>query len=228
MIMNTNILLVEDEKPLSDSVSQYLIDCGFNCTQVFTYNSAINKIGTFSFDCIVIDIGLPDGSGIDLIHYIKRKKIDSGLIIVTARNSLEDKLEGFNQGADDFLVKPFHLSELNARINALIRRKKFDGQETLDFNEISIQLQSKTVFINKKKINLTKKELDLLVYFISNNNKIITKDAIAYSLWKNNADLAISSEIIYTHIKNLRKKLVESGGKDYVQAVYGVGYKFGE
>jgi DNA-binding response OmpR family regulator len=226
--MNTTVLLVEDEKPLSESVSQYLTDCGINCTQAFTYNTAVNKLGASVFDCVVIDIGLPDGSGIDLINYIKKKKIDSGLIIVTARNSLEDKLEGFNTGADDFLVKPFHLSELNARINALVRRKKFDGKEVLDYNEISIQLQSKTVFINGIKINLTKKELELLVYFISNNNKIITKDAIAYSLWKNNADLAVSSEIIYTHIKNLRKKLVENGAKDYVQAMYGVGYKFGE
>jgi len=163
-----------------------------------------------------------------LISYIKRKKIDSGIIIVTARNSLEDKLEGFDTGADDFLVKPFHLSELSARINALVRRKRYDGKEVLEYNEISIEIQNKTVFINDKKINLTKKEMDLLVYFISNADKLITKDAIAYTLWKNNADLAVSSEIIYTHIKNLRKKLVESGAKDYVQAVYGVGYKFSE
>jgi DNA-binding response OmpR family regulator len=226
--MNIHVLLIEDEKPLSDSVSQYLIDCGINCEQVFTYSNAVNKLGRDTFDCIVIDIGLPDGSGIDLISYIKRKKIDSGIIIVTARNSLEDKLEGFDTGADDFLVKPFHLSELSARINALVRRKRYDGKEVLEYNEISIEIQNKTVFINDKKINLTKKEMDLLVYFISNADKLITKDAIAYTLWKNNADLAVSSEIIYTHIKNLRKKLVESGAKDYVQAVYGVGYKFSE
>lgn len=226
--MNIHVLLIEDEKPLSDSVSQYLIDCGINCEQVFTYSNAVNKLGRDTFDCIVIDIGLPDGSGIDLISYIKRKKIDSGIIIVTARNSLEDKLEGFDTGADDFLVKPFHLSELSARINALVRRKRYDGKEVLEYNEISIEIQNKTVFINDKKINLTKKEMDLLVYFISNADKLITKDAIAYTLWKNNADLAVSSEIIYTHIKNLRKKLVEGGAKDYVNAVYGVGYKFGE
>ena len=226
--MNTNVLLVEDEKSLSQSVSQYLINCGINCEQVFSYNAAVNKVAAFNFDCIVIDIGLPDGSGIDLISYIKRKKIDSGIIIVTARNSLEDKLEGFKTGADDFLVKPFHLSELSARINALVRRRKFDGQEVLEYNEISIQLQNKTASINGKKVSFTKKELELLVYFISNTDKLITKDAIAYTLWKNNADLAVSSEIIYTHIKNLRKKLVEGGAKDYVQAVYGVGYKFGE
>ena len=226
--MNTTILIVEDEKPLSESMVQYLSKSEINCTQVFTYNAAINKLGAFQYDCIIIDIGLPDGSGIDLIQYIKKKKINSGLIIVTARNSLEDKLEGFDKGADDFLVKPFHLSELNARINALVRRKKFDAKQVLDFNEISIELESKTVLVNTQKVSLTKKELELLIYFISNTNKIITKDAIAYSLWKNNADLAVSSDIIYTHIKNLRKKLVEAGAKDYVQAVYGIGYKFGE
>ncbi|MEO8759809.1 MAG: response regulator transcription factor [Bacteroidia bacterium] len=207
---------------------QYLSDSGINCTQAFTYNSAVNKMGEFDYDCIVIDIGLPDGSGIDLITYIKKKKLEAGLIIISARNSLEDKLEGFTTGADDFLVKPFHLSELNARINAIVRRKKFDGKEILEYNEISIKLESRTVFVKEKKVNLTKKEFELLVYFISNANKIITKDAIAFSLWKNNADLAISSDIIYTHIKNLRKKLVEAGAKDYVHAVYGIGYKFGE
>ena len=226
--MNTNILIVEDEKLLSESIVQYLSKSGISCTQAFSYNMAVTKMASFTYDCIIIDIGLPDGSGIDLIGYIKRKKIEAGLIIISARNSLEDKLEGFTTGADDFLVKPFHLSELNARINAIIRRKKFDGKETLDFNEISIQLQNKSVLIHDKKINLTKKELELLVYFISNNNKIITKDAIAYSLWKGNADLAISSEIIYTHIKNLRKKLLEAGARDYLHAVYGIGYKFGD
>jgi DNA-binding response OmpR family regulator len=226
--MNTNILLVEDEKLLSDSIVQYLSKSDITCRQAFTYSAAVNEMAAFTYDCIIIDIGLPDGSGIDLIAYIKKKKIESGLIIISARNSLEDKLEGFSSGADDFLVKPFHLSELNARINALVRRKRFDGKETLEYNEITIQLESKTVLINGKKANLTKKEFELLVYFISNTTKIITKDALAYSLWKNNADLAISSEIIYTHIKNLRKKLVENGAKDYVQAVYGIGYKFGE
>ncbi len=226
--MNTTILLVEDEKQLSQSIVQYLDNGGITCIPVYTYNAAVNKIHDFEYDCIVIDIGLPDGSGIDLIAYIKKKKLEAGLIIISARNSLEDKLEGFTTGADDFLVKPFHLSELNARINAIVRRKKFDGKETLEYNEISIKLENRTVFIKEKKINLTKKEFELLVYFISNNNKIITKDAIAYSLWKNNADLAISSDIIYTHIKNLRKKMVEGGAKDYVNAVYGIGYKFGE
>lgn len=226
--MNTTILLVEDEKLLSESIAQYLTNSGITCVQAFTYNQAVNKLGDAEFDCIVIDIGLPDGSGIDLIKYIKKKKLETGLIIISARNSLDDKLEGFTTGADDFIVKPFHLSELNARINAIIRRKKYNGKEVLEYNEIAVKLESRAVFVNDNKVSLTKKEFELLVYFISNATKIITKDAIAYNLWKNNADLAVSSDIIYTHIKNLRKKLVEGGSKDYVNAIYGIGYKFGE
>ena len=224
----TNILIVEDEKLLSNSIAEYLNKSNIKCFQAFNYQKAVECINDLSYDCIIIDIGLPDGSGIDLIKYIKKKKINSSLIIISARNSLDDKIEGLNTGADDFLTKPFHLSELNARINAVVRRKKFDGNDSIEFNEIKIEPQSKNVFICDKKVSLTKKELELLIYFVSNSNKIITKDAIAYNLWQGNADLAISSELIYTHIKNLRKKLLEYGAKDYIQAVYGMGYKFGE
>ncbi|MBS1646433.1 MAG: response regulator transcription factor [Bacteroidetes bacterium] len=215
------------KKKLSDSVSQYLTNSGISCEQVYTYQAAVQKIEESSFDGVIIDIGLPDGSGIDLISHIKQKKYDASLIIISARNSIEDKVEGLTTGADDFLVKPFHLSELNARVNAIVRRKKFNNKEVLDFNELSVHIQARTVFVNEKKVYLTKKEFDLLVYFISNQGKTITKEAIAFSLWRNNADLAASGDIIYTHIKNMRKKLVDGGCKDYVNAIYGIGYKFG-
>ena len=226
-IMNISVLIIEDEKLLSESIVNYLTNSGMTCSSAYTVKEAIEKLNEVNYDCIVVDIGLPDGSGIDLIKHIKRKKLESGLIIISAKNSLEDKIEGLDTGADDFLTKPFHLSELNARINALIRRRKFSGKNTLEYNEISIDLETKTVLVNANKVSLTKKEFELLVYFISNAGKIITKDAIAYSLWKNNADMAVSSEIIYTHLKNLRKKLIEHGAKDHVEAIYGVGYKFG-
>jgi DNA-binding response OmpR family regulator len=226
--MEIRILVVEDEKLLSESIIKYLTNSGSICHSAYTYKDAVVKLNESIYDCIIVDIGLPDGSGIDLIKHIKRKKIESGLIIISAKNSLEDKIEGLDTGADDFLAKPFHLSELNARINALIRRKKFAGKNILEYNEIAINIENKEVQVNGKKINLTKKEFELLIYFVSNADKIITKDAIAYNLWKNNADLAVSSEIIYTHLKNLRKKLVESGAPDYVEAIYGVGYKFGK
>lgn len=226
--MEVAVLVIEDEKLLSESITKYLSNSGSVCQVAYSYKEAVQKLGISTFDCIIVDIGLPDGSGIDLIKYIKKKKSEAGLIIISARNSVEDKIEGLDTGADDFLAKPFHLSELNARINALIRRKKFSGKNILDYNEISINLENKDVLVKEKKITLTKKEFELLVYFLSNTNKIITKDAIAFSLWKNNADLAVSSEIIYTHLKNLRKKLIEAGAPDYIEAIYGVGYKFGK
>lgn len=226
--MKISVLLVEDEKMLSESISTYLINSGVSCDAVSTYSESLDKISSGNYDCIIIDINLPDGSGIDLIKYIKRKKVESGVIIISARNTLEDKIEGLDTGADDFLTKPFHLSELNARINALIRRKKFSGNNVLEYNEFSVDPEKQTVMVNDNAVSLTKKEFELLVYFISNAGKILTKDAIAYSLWKNNSDLAVSSEIIYTHLKNMRKKLVEAGGTDYISAIYGVGYKFGK
>ncbi|MGZ3866983.1 MAG: response regulator transcription factor [Bacteroidia bacterium] len=226
--MKISVLLVEDEKMLSESISTYLINSGLSCEVASTYQESLEKISRNNYDCIIIDINLPDGSGIELIKHIKRKKLESGLIIISARNTLEDKIEGLDTGADDFLTKPFHLSELNARINALIRRKKFSGNNILEYNEISVDPETQTVKVNEKTVSLTKKEFELLVYFISNTGKIITKDAIAFSLWRNNSDLAVSSEIIYTHLKNMRKKLVEAGATDYISAIYGVGYKFGK
>ncbi|MGZ3862734.1 MAG: response regulator transcription factor [Bacteroidia bacterium] len=225
--MKTSVLLIEDEKMLNESISSYLLNSGLNCDPAFTYNEALSKISGNTYDCIIVDINLPGGSGIDIIKYIKRKKIESGVIIISARNSVEDKIEGLDTGADDFLTKPFHLSELNARINALIRRKKFSGNNILEYNEITVNPEAQSVTVKGNNVSLTKKEFELLVYFISNAGKIITKDAIAFSLWRNNSDLAVSSEIIYTHLKNMRKKLVEAGGTDYISAIYGVGYKFG-
>lgn len=223
--MRPEILIVEDEAALMQSVTDYLSKSDLTCHTAYTYHEAVSKINEALYDCIVIDIGLPDGSGIELLQYLRKKNYDTGIIIISARNSLEDKIEGLDKGADDFLAKPFHLSELNARINAIIRRRKTSGKSVLEFNEISVHPESKDVLVNGKKIVLTNKEFELLVYFIANAHKIITKEALGFALWKNNSDMA-SGDILYTHIKNLRKKLADSGAADYIQAVYGIGYKF--
>ena len=223
--MNTTILLVEDEKLLSQSVVQYLSNSGIDCTQAFTFNSAINKMSEFNFDCIVIDIGLPDGSGIDLITYIKKKKLEAGLIIISARNSLEDKLEGFTTGADDFLVKPFHLSELSVRVAAIIRRKKFHGQAVITAGEIEVDTMGKSISIHHQNVELTQKEFQLLLFLIINKNKVISKNAIAEHLWGDDMDIASNFDFIYAHIKNLRKKIIAAGGEDRIRSIYGVGYK---
>ncbi len=226
-MLTASVLIVEDEKKLSDSVKDYLSNSGFNTVCAASFKEAVNQVGIINFDCVLVDIGLPDGSGIDFIRYLKRKRNDSGLIVISAREQLDTRIEALETGADDFLLKPFHLSELSARINALIRRKKFSGHNTIEYGEIILILPENRVLANGMELNLTRKELELLIYFISNAQKVLTREAISFNIWKNHSDMDISNEIIYTHIKNLRKKIIETGAKDYIKAVYGVGYKFG-
>ena len=149
-----------------------------------------------------------------------------GILIISARNSLDDKLSGLNLGADDYLVKPFHLSELRARVTAVVRRKNFDGNNMIVFNEIQVDTLSKKAIVKDQALTLTRKEYDLLLYFLANKGKVISKTAIAEHLWGDEMDLTDRLDFIYTHIKNLRRKLVESGSRDYIKSMYGVGYKF--
>lgn len=221
-----NILIIEDEKVLLNSISGYLENEGYHVEGVSTFKEASEKINLYSYDCILVDIGLPDGSGFDVISELKKNRILSGVIIISARNALEDKLKGLEIGADDYLTKPFDMAELNARVKAIIRRKNFEGQTDIVFNEIRIEPNKRQVFVNDSEIILTRKEYDLLLYFLSNPKWILTKESIAEHLWGDHMDMADSFDFIYTHIKNLRKKIVEYGKADYIQSVYGVGYKF--
>jgi DNA-binding response OmpR family regulator len=148
------------------------------------------------------------------------------VLIISAKNSIDDKVIGLNAGADDYLTKPFHLSELSARVAAIIRRKSFGGNNIIEFDTLQIDLQEKLVKINGAVVDLTRKEYELLLYFISNKNKVITKNAIAIHLWGDDMDMAGNYDFIYTHIKNLRKKLLQAGAEDYIKSVYGMGYKF--
>ena len=220
------ILVVEDEKALSDSILKYLKQEGYVCESAIDFRSADNKVGTYDYDCVIVDITLPDGSGLDIIKQIKKKDTPTGIIIISAKNSLNDKVDGLEIGADDYITKPFHLSELNARLKALLRRRHFEGKKEIRINELVIVPDDQSVSINKKQLDLTKKEFDLLMYFISNKNRVLTKDAIAEHLWGDNIDSADSFDFIYTHIKNLRKKMLEMGSGDYIKTVYGMGYKF--
>ncbi len=220
------VLIIEDEKALADSVEQYLSQGGYLCEMVENYNKAKEKINLYNYDCIVVDIGLPDGNGLHIIRKLKTNKSGAGIIIISARDSLNDKIEGLEIGADDYLTKPFHLSELNARIKSVIRRRSFDGSNEIICNEIRISPDNLNVTVNNRPIVLTKKEYDLLLYFVSNKNRMVTKESIAEHLWGDNMDLADSYDFIYTHIKNLRRKLLNEGAKDYIQTTYGIGYKF--
>ncbi len=220
------ILIIEDELGLQSSIAQYLTSEGNVCSSASTYAEALDRLEMYNYDCILLDLTLPDGDGLQLINYLKRMNKSEGVIIISARNSIDQKIEGLSLGADDYLIKPFHLSELNARILAIVRRKSAQGDRHIEFNEIRIDLDAKEVIVNDQVIYMTKKEFDLLLYFVANKGKVISKSAAVEHIWGDNADMADSFDFIYTHIKNIRKKLTDSGSKDYFQSVYGVGYKF--
>jgi len=222
------ILLIEDEKELSRSIDTYLREENYICETAHTYDQARERINLYIYDCVIVDITLPDGNGLDIIRELKEKHIETGIIIISAKNSLDDKILGLEIGADDYLTKPFHLSELNARVKSIIRRRTFSGNNEIVFNEISIIPEKMQVTVNDQVVVLTKKEFEMLVFFIANKNRVITKESIAEHLWGDEMDMADSYDFIYTHIKNLRKKMIEKGGMDYIQTVYGMGYKFTE
>lgn len=220
------VLVIEDEKELRKSIVSYLAQEGYLCESAGTFQEAQEKLLTYNYDCLVIDINLPGGTGLDLIRQYKRSSSEAGIIIISARNALDDKLTGLEIGADDYLTKPFHLPELNARIKSIIRRRNFQGNNEITFNEIRILPDSREVFINNQQVLLTAKEYDLLLFFLSNKGRVISKDSIAEHLWGDFMDQAESFDFIYTHIKNLRKKMLQHESKDYISSVYGIGYKF--
>jgi len=219
------ILIIEDEQDLRNSMVEYLQQTGCICETAQNFRTAIEKISSYDYDSVIVDIGLPDGDGLKVIEALKQDKAETGVIIVSAKNSLDDKLKGLNIGADDYITKPFHLSELSARIKSVVRRRTFQGKSDIIFNELRIIPDEMVVYVNDQHISLTRTEHQLLLYFISNPNKVLTKESIAEHLWGDHADMADSFDFIYSHIKNLRKKIMEKGGNDYVKSVYGVGYK---
>lgn len=222
------ILVIEDENALSESIASYLSQEGYNCELAADFYIAEEKALLHNYDCILLDITLPGGNGLTLLKNIKKEKPNAGVIIISAKNSLDDKVVGLDIGADDYLTKPFHLSELNSRIKSVIRRRNFNGSSKITFNEMTLLPEEMQLTINNKATVLTKKEYDLLLYFIANKNRVITKESIAEHLWGDHMDMVDSFDFIYVHIKNLRKKIVEKGGKDYIQTVYGMGYRFSD
>ena len=220
------LLLIEDEKELALSIQKYLTDKDFVCEWVNNAKAAIDKISIYDYDCILLDLMLPDGNGFEILKELKGQNKTEGIIIISAKETLETRIEGFNLGADDYLTKPFHLSELLVRIQALIRRKNFKGSNIVYFNEIHIDILSKTVKVNNNKIEITKKEIDLLLYLIGNENRVLSKSAIAEHLSGDMADMLDNHDFVYAHIKNLKKKLNDAGSGDYIKSVYGLGYKW--
>jgi DNA-binding response OmpR family regulator len=222
------ILIIEDEVGLSDSIEAYFSDGDSICETALDFTSALEKVSIYRYDCIILDLTLPGGNGLDLIRQLKAAQHNDGVMIISAKNSLDDRLTGLDLGADDYLTKPFHLSELKSRVSAIIRRRSFNGNNILAFQEIMVDLAAKSVTVNHLPVRLTRKEYSLLLYFIANKGKVVSKNAIAEHLWGDSIDVSDNFDFIYSHIKNIRKKLVEAGAKDYIQAAYGMGYKFTE
>ena len=220
------ILVIEDEIEMQKSIKHYL-ELEKNIVEVVSdFDTAYEKIQLYEYDCVLLDISLPDGNGLDLIKTIKSTRSKTGIIIISANNSFDDKIDGLNLGADDYLPKPFYLPELNARIKALIRRNNFDGVDAIVINEIKLYPDERKVLINEIPLNLTSKEFDILVYFIANKNRVVQKNALVEHLWGDNADQFDNFDFIYNHVKNLRKKLLAANCHDYLQSIYGIGYNF--
>jgi len=218
-------LIAEDERELQQSIKNYLSRDANVCETASDYWEASDKLELYEYDIVILDINLVTGSGLDLLKKLKKQKKKCGVIIISANSSLDDKLQGLDLGADDYITKPFHLAELNSRIKAVLRRGQFDGNDSITFQEIQIDTLARSAYINNKPITLTRKEYDLLLFFITNQGRVLSKAIIAEHLWGDDSDLLDNFDFIYVHINNLRKKLTTEGAK-YIQTTYGSGYKF--
>jgi len=219
------ILIVEDEPDMLETIVGFLRQEQYLVESAGSYQAARERLLLYEYDCILLDIGLPDGNGLRLLQELKDDEMPGAVIIVSAKDSLDDKLAGLDSGADDYLPKPFHLAELHARIRSVLRRKKQDGRDLLVFGNLSLDTAGRTASVDGKEIVLNRKEYDILLYLVLNQRRLVSKTALAEHVWGDSADAADSLDFIYSQIKNLRKKLKDSGASVEVQAVYGIGYK---
>ena len=222
------ILIVEDEPALAQSMAEYLVRQGYVCELAPTYMAAMDKISLYTYDCILLDLMLPDGDGMNLLEHLRKTDKQTGVLIISAKGAIDDKVKGIRNGADDYLAKPFHLAELNARIYALIRRSQYDGNNIVRSNNLEINMLSKEITANGKPVILTKTEYDLLMFLIGNKNRVISKNALAEHLSGDMADMLDNQDFVYTHIKNLKGKLSKAGCADDIKTIYGMGYKWVE
>ncbi len=220
------ILVIEDNVELNNAITDMLKQNNYTCEFCVDYISADEKIHLYEYDVMVVDINLPDGSGLNLIKTLKALNPSTGIIVISARNSLDNKIEGLDLGADDYIAKPFDMAELNARIKSIIRRKHFGGANTIEFGPVVANLTTQTIYINNKPLVLTKSEYNIILFFLSNPNRVLTKESIAEHIWGDSMDLTDSFDFIYSHIKNIRKKVKDANANNIIEAVYGIGYKF--
>ena len=219
------ILIIEDEKELSKSIVEF-IGNAYLCDEACDFDTAMYMTGMYEYDCAVVDLMLPGGSGLDIVTELKKLQPKCGIIIITAKSTLDDKLAGLETGADDYITKPFHLAELMARIKSVLRRRNFGGSNVVILNEIKIDTERREVYVNDKYVELTRREFDILLFFISNQERVLVKESIVEHIWGDDSSAYDNFDFVYTHIKNLRKKLKEQGAGDYITSIYGLGYKF--
>ena len=220
------LLVVEDNQELTNDVCTLFREDGFITEAAYTLQEAREKVGLYSYDLVILDLGLPDGNGLELIGEIQQRHEGTAILVLTARDSIDTKVQGLEQGADDYLTKPFHKAELNARVHSILRRRFSAGSNQIQIRELTIDLSARKATIDDRLLNLTKKEYDLLLFLVYNKNRLLTKESIAEHLWGDHFDQADNFDFIYNHIKNLRRKISEAGGKNYIRSMYGMGYKF--
>jgi DNA-binding response OmpR family regulator len=222
------LLIIEDEPGMRDNMQQSLVKDNYVVETAGDYDSAREKLGVYDYDCILLDIGLPGGTGLELLKELKQEGHNGSVLIVSAKDSIEDKVTGLNLGADDYLPKPFHFAELHARVKSLLRRRSLGGTETIAFGNIQLDTAKRTVQINGSNAAMNRKEYDVLLYMVMNANRLVNKTALAEHVWGDNIDEANSFDFIYSQIKNLRRKLKEYDANVELKAVYGIGYKLSE
>ncbi|WP_344975393.1 response regulator transcription factor [Compostibacter hankyongensis] len=220
------VLVIEDNRELASSIHDFLAAESYICELSHSFGEAYDKLLFFSYDCILLDIMLPDGNGLELLRLIKKEKIQSSILIISARDALDDKVNGLEGGADDYITKPFHLPELHARLRAIYRRKRLEGSHIISFKEITLDTDMLEARVNGVLLDTTKKEFDLLLYFLVNKNRVLSRQAIATHLWGDYTDNLANFDFVYQHVKNLRKKISMVNGTDYIETIYGLGYKF--
>ncbi|MBE6276496.1 MAG: response regulator transcription factor [Bacteroides sp.] len=219
------ILIVEDEPALRELIQRSLEKERYITEVALDFNTALEKVEIYDYDCILLDIMLPDGSGLDLLNRLKELRKKENVIIISAKDSLEDKVLGLELGADDYLPKPFHLAELTARIKSVLRRKHRDGEHSIVLGNVRLLPDSFQVWIDNRLLELSRKEYDILHYFMNRPGRLINKNTLAESVWGDHIDQADNFDFIYAQIKNLRKKLKEYSAGIEIKSVYGFGYK---
>lgn len=219
------ILIVEDSDSLRETIIRSLEKERYVVESAANFREGLSKISEYDYDCIVLDIMLPGGSGLELLQEIKQLKKKDSVIIISAKDSVEDKITGLDLGADDYLTKPFHLAELNARVKSVIRRKQQDGELDITLANIVVYPDRHATFIDGEELILNRKEFDLLYYFVTNPDRVLEKTALVEAVWGDYIDQADSFDFIYSQVKNLRKKLKTAGATPEIKAVYGFGYK---